>query len=65
MDYVGSHVLGGHGGVKAELMVSTSTITCSTGYRHLLCTVSDVPFKYQVDVSAFQVILIGPMKLIT
>ena len=61
MEYVGSHVLSEQCRVKAVLLVSTSIIACSTGSRHLLCTVSDVPVKYQVDVTAFQVILIGPM----
>ena len=41
--YVESHVLGGQCCVKTELILLTSIIACSTGSRHLLCTVSDVP----------------------
>ena len=61
--YVESHVLGGQCSVKAELVLSTSIIVWSTGSRHLLYTVSDVPVKYQVYVTAFQVILDGPNEV--
>ena len=49
--------------VKAELLHSTSIIAWSTGSRNPLCAVSDVPVKYQVYVTAFQVILGGPNEV--